>query len=37
MFRLKIKRVQTARAFRKQIDEMYEELNRQGELTKAKL
>lgn len=34
---LKIKRPQTARAFRKQIDDMYEEITRQGELAKAKL
>lgn len=34
---LKIKRVQTARAFRQQIDDMYAELARKGELTKAKL
>lgn len=34
---LKIKRVQTARAFRKQIDDMYEELAQENEVTKAKL
>ncbi|KUI57720.1 Long chain acyl-CoA synthetase 7, peroxisomal [Cytospora mali] len=34
---LKIKRVQTARAFRKRIDEMYEEMAQESDATKAKL